>query len=442
MRPRSMAWIKSRYIFCLFLLTFQVCSLTGKGCKKGFAKHRFKSVVSPQLLKGDDVLKVTFHYCNLGKHIKLSTNDDNFGIQSNGKVFATRTQSIHSTYRFKVLAKDLTSHEKWNVTVHLVSSANRPNLVLRKHAVPVLHFQKHSNLRRQKREWIIPPTSVMENDPFMNNPVAIVISDIQAYESLTYTISGPGVDQPPIGLFVVDPKTGCLNITGQVDREKNPEFKLTAQALDKLGQPREKPLELVIEVGDMNDNAPVFQQQVFMGGVEELCTFGTVVQNLTIVATDADIGNNARIAYSIQSQGGMNMFETFGNGMVRTIATNLDRETKDLYTLVVKGQDLNGNYKGLASTANVQIHILDVNDNIPTLEKYEYEVSVQENTVSDEVTRIQVIDMDQEYTDNWLGNFEIIEGNEGGHFRFVMDEKTNEGILVLQKVKLQIIHEL
>lgn len=165
-----MAWIKSRYIFCLFLLT--VCSQTGKGCKKGFTKHRFKSEISPQLFKGKDVLEVTFHDCNLRKHIRLSTNDDNFGIHSNGKVFATRTQYIYSTYHFKVFAKDLTSHEKWKVPVHLVASAIPHKLVLRKHAVPTVHFQKSSMLGRQKRS-MFQPITVKENDPQTQNPLAI-----------------------------------------------------------------------------------------------------------------------------------------------------------------------------------------------------------------------------------------------------------------------------
>lgn len=39
---------------------------------------------------------------------------------------------------------------------------------------------------------------------------------------VTYTISGQGVTEPPYGLFVIDGKTGNLNITGKVDREKTP----------------------------------------------------------------------------------------------------------------------------------------------------------------------------------------------------------------------------
>lgn len=41
---------------------------------------------------------------------------------------------------------------------------------------------------------------------------------------IIYTISGPGVDQPPVGLFQINPKTGELYVNGLVDREEFPRF--------------------------------------------------------------------------------------------------------------------------------------------------------------------------------------------------------------------------
>jgi desmoglein 2 len=47
-------------------------------------------------------------------------------------------------------------------------------------------------------------------------------------------------------------------------------FQLTGYALDVRGNNVEKPLELRIKVLDINDNEPVFTQEVFVGSVEEL----------------------------------------------------------------------------------------------------------------------------------------------------------------------------
>lgn len=47
-------------------------------------------------------------------------------------------------------------------------------------------------------------------------------------------------------------------------------FQLIGYALDEKGNNLEQPLELRIKVLDINDNEPVFTQDVFVGSVEEL----------------------------------------------------------------------------------------------------------------------------------------------------------------------------
>lgn len=43
----------------------------------------------------------------------------------------------------------------------------------------------------------------------------------------------------------------------------------------------------------------------------------------------------------------------------------------DFYRLVVMGTDLGGQPGGLTGSGTVEIHILDINDNLPTLEHSE-----------------------------------------------------------------------
>ncbi|XP_069778671.1 desmoglein-2-like [Narcine bancroftii] len=423
-----MARIWAESLICLLLWT--VCAPSRQSCKKAFSQHKLEALVPQQISKGDVLLKVKFNDCNLGKHIKLSTSDNNFGIHSNGKVYATHSQAINSMYHFKVLAKDLVTHKKWKLPIYLVPSLVEPKEVF-KEECPTIHFAKMSRSRRQKREWIIPPVAVVEHKPPLNKPIGRITSDFELKKKITYVLSGPGADQPPVKMFVIDPVTGDLSITGEVDRETNPQFVLTGKALDSFGNLVESPLNLVINVIDINDNPPIFSSSMFKGSIEELSSFGTLVMKLN--ATDKDLGKNAKIAYRILSQGGKQMFVAESNGEIKTMTSNLDREAQDLYTLLVEARDMDGNPGGLFSTTNLQIQIMDVNDNFPTVEKEEYEVFIQENTQDDEVMRIKVFDADQKFTDNWWGNFEIIEGNEGGHFRFELDEETNEGILILQK---------
>lgn len=78
-----------------------------------------------------------------------------------------------------------------------------------------------------------------------------------------------GIDQPPVGIFVVNKQTGEINITKIVDREKTPYFHITCHAVNALGKDVEKPLILTVKILDINDNPPVFSQSIFMGEIEE-----------------------------------------------------------------------------------------------------------------------------------------------------------------------------
>lgn len=293
-----------------------------------------------------------------------------------------------------------------------------------------------NSLVRQKREWTVPPAFIREEeDNSYRNPIARIHSDFEDTGIVvTYTISGQGVTEPPYGLFVINGKTGDLNITGRVDREKTPVLFLRGHALDRTGAKLEEPIDLPVRVLDINDNPPVFSHEVFVGSVEELSETGTIVMRLN--ATDADEPNNlnSKIAFKIISQSPSSAFSmNKDTGEVQVATINLDRETQSSYSLVVEGKDRGGAADGNGATCSVEIKILDVNDNLPVLESSAFEGSVEENRANVEILRIKVFDKDEEFSDNWLANFSFVSGNEGGYFRIVTDTRTNEGILTLVK---------
>lgn len=67
---------------------------------------------------------------------------------------------------------------------------------------------------------------------------------------------------------------------------------------------------------------------------------------------------------------------------------------------------------------------------------FQYTGSIVENTAHKEVMRFTVLDDDQTRSDNWKAEFNIISGNEDGIFSIRTDPNTNEGILILVKVKM------
>ncbi|KAM5222148.1 desmoglein-2 [Ctenodactylus gundi] len=299
---------------------------------------------------------------------------------------------------------------------------------------------KQTHLVRRKRAWVTFPVTIREGeDQSRKNPIAKIHSDLAEERGIKiiYKYTGKGITEPPFGIFVFDKDTGDLNITRILDREETPFFLLTCYAMDIHGSNLEKPLELRIKVLDINDNEPVFTQDVFVGSVEELSEENTLVMKIT--ATDADEPNtlNSKISYRIVAQKPEYSSVFYLNkdtGEIFTTSIALDREKHSSYSLTVEARDGNGEITDKpVHQAQVQIRILDVNDNIPVVESEMYEGTVEENQANIEVIRIKVSDADEVGSDNWLANFTFASGNEDGYFRIETDTQTNEGIVTLIK---------
>ncbi|KAM9097763.1 desmoglein-2 [Sarcophilus harrisii] len=295
-------------------------------------------------------------------------------------------------------------------------------------------------LFRQKREWITAPVALREGEDLSKkNPIARIHSDLaeERHIKVTYRFSGQGITEPPFGIFVFDKNTGELNVTKILDREEVPMFVLTAYALDERGNNLERPLELRLKVLDINDNEPVFTQDVFVGSVEELSPANTLVMKISATDADEEGHINSKISYKIVSQEPPQPFVFFldkDKGEILTTAFVLDREKHSHYSLIVAATDGNGEKTDKpVNQAKVQINILDVNDNIPVPEFEMYEGSIEENQANVEVMRIKVTDLDEIGSDNWLANFTFLSGNEGGYFHVETDVQTNEGIVTLIK---------
>ncbi|XP_067086301.1 desmoglein-2.1-like [Osmerus mordax] len=297
-------------------------------------------------------------------------------------------------------------------------------------------MQRH--LKRHKREWVVPPQKLKENFDYTDRKyVAIIRSDLEdSGERLFYTLFGPGANKDPVNLFIVGENDGQIRIRGILDRERIPKYTLTGVAKFQNETVAEERIDLNIEVVDENDNPPVFDIQA-PASVIESSPPGTVVTKVT--ATDADEANSlhSKISYSITKQeptDGAMLFSIDRNtGLISVKNPSIDREKHDSYLLTIKGTDMDGASSGNTGTTQVKIQVVDINDNLPVLEKDEYSGSITENTVDVEVMRFQALDSDLDKTDNWLAEFEIVSGNEDQIFGIHTDPRTNEGVLTLKK---------
>ncbi|CAK6969738.1 desmoglein-2-like protein [Scomber scombrus] len=293
-----------------------------------------------------------------------------------------------------------------------------------------------TQLRRQKRDWVVPTTNLKENYDYRKHSyIAKIRSDMDKKHKLHYSLLGHGANKDPINLFVVD-TIGLVYVRGILDREKQESYTLIGLARFDNGSIAEEKIEITFAVEDENDNPPVFAPAP-PAEVYESSPAGTLVGRVTATDADKTGTNHTRIAYSIAKQEpfhGEHLFyidKTTGSIYVKE--ETLDREKQSSYILTIKGTDMGGDPGGKTGNGTILVKLLDINDNTPSLDKDEYSASIKENIANVEVLRFQVLDADEDYNINWMAVFNIVSGNEEGIFSVRTDPKTNEGVLMLVK---------
>ncbi|KAM9269070.1 cadherin-1-like [Cariama cristata] len=433
--------------FCLLLLLqagHRLCERAAP-CQPGFTAETFAlTVPRGSVAAGRALGRVSFADCGEQRHAVYLSDNTRFKVSRDGVVSATRPLQLQrQEISFSVYTWDAAG-KKHSARVTLRRRQHHHRRRRRHHhhqqdTVPnVLTFPEPGRgLRRQKRDWVIPPINCPENErgPFPKKLVQIK-SNKDKETTVFYSITGQGADTPPVGVFTIERETGWLEVTKPLDREKMDKYVLFSHAVSANGQSVEDPMEIIITVTDQNDNRPVFTKQVFIGYIEENAKPGTSV--MTVNATDADDAvnvNNGIIGYSILSEEPKSAQRMFtidsAKGVISVIGTGLDRETTPNYTLIIQAADQEGN--GLTNTATAIVEVTDANDNPPVFDPTMYEGMVNENEVGVVVARLHVTDRDMQGSPAWQAVYHIKSGDADGDFSITTDPKTNDGILKTAK---------
>ncbi|XP_041102025.1 cadherin-2-like [Polyodon spathula] len=446
-------------VLLLLLLAASQIPIEGRGsqlCNAGFSEDEYNAAVSGSVLEGQPLLNVRFVDCGRNGRLRYETTDpSDFRIGDDGVVYAARNVHISSKETtFSVKARDTETQEQWQATVRLMptlahsekqqngkkSSAPEFPQQIREIVFPQQHPDRSGQLKRMKRDWVIPPINVPENSrgPFPLELVRIR-SDRDKNRSLRYSVTGPGADQPPTGIFIINPISGELSVTKPLDREQISNFHLRAHAVDLNGNQVENPIDIVINVIDMNDNRPEFLHQIWNGTVPEGSKPGTYVMTVTAIDKDDPNSHNGILRYKILSQNpespSSNMF-TINNqtGDIITVAAGLDREKVPQYTLIIQATDMEGNPTyGLSNTGTAVIKVTDVNDNPPEFTARTFYGEVPENRVNVIVANLTVTDKDQPNTPAWNAVYRITGGDSTGRFAIPTDPNSNEGLVTVVK---------
>nr|DAA06568.1 TPA_inf: protocadherin alpha 9 unspliced isoform [Anolis carolinensis] len=177
-------------------------------------------------------------------------------------------------------------------------------------------------------------------------------------------------------IFSINSNTGEVTVNGKVDFEDRSVYDLQIVAKDKGNLPLSGHCRLIIEVLDVNDNAPEVSVSSLSVPVPEDSPLGTVVALISI--SDKDSEANGQVTCSLSPPGlPFKLVSTFKNYYSLVVAEQLDREHMAEYGLIVMAQDQG--LPSLSGSSTVVVPISDINDNAPAFAQSSYTVFVKEN---------------------------------------------------------------
>uniref|UniRef100_A0A4W5RWS3 Protocadherin 1 gamma 31 n=1 Tax=Hucho hucho TaxID=62062 RepID=A0A4W5RWS3_9TELE len=154
----------------------------------------------------------------------------------------------------------------------------------------------------------------------------------------------------------------------KLDRELFSEFKLQIVASDSGSPPLTSKKEVIVRVLDVNDNPPVFSQPSYTVYVRENNAAGLIM--CSVSASDPDIGENAKISYSILDSKVQDVsvssyiYINSDNGSIYSMHS-FDYEKLKVFQIQVQANDQGS--PSLSSNTTVHVFILDQNDNAPAV---------------------------------------------------------------------------
>lgn len=241
------------------------------------------------------------------------------------------------------------------------------------------------------------------------------------------------VQSDPFNYFSIDEQSGAVILQKRLDyevlNETDIEFMVKAISGDGL---RESSTKVRVNVENVNDNAPEFEQKIYRAVIVENSKYPDKV--LTVRATDMDaeltpqdrtIGYS-KVSYSLSGSNAVNFIIDNDSGLIQVAPDHIvDREKIAEMRFTVVAEDAAGKQtETRRSSADVIVTVLDVNDNAPTFSQKTYSAVIPENAEKNAfVFNISATDPDEGAGGEISYDF-LNEGDAGGLLR--LNAKTGE----------------
>ena len=265
-------------------------------------------------------------------------------------------------------------------------------------------------------------TSVVESAPSGTSILQVRASDddILDFFAVTYSILSGNDD----GLFSLDPASGILRVSQNVDRESVLSHTLQVQAQNVIpptdtsgSSPLSSEATVFVEVLDVNDNPPTISPSdpppVFI-----LESDGPTAFVLLLTCSDVDAGTNGTTMLSITSPGSSERFRISESG---ELSTSTLIRTDEVVTVTCSD---NGS-PPLSSSVDISVNTMSSNDHPPMFGSAHYSLRVREDTaVGEEVACINATDRDGPDTPDGLVEYSLLYTGSSGMSKFGIVQST------------------
>ncbi|XP_054593993.2 protocadherin beta-15-like [Nothobranchius furzeri] len=296
----------------------------------------------------------------------------NYILQQNANfLFSIQTTSSGSKYGELVLDKELDREDQNELRLLLtaVDGGSPPKSGTVVIHVTVLDANDNAPVFTESVYSAMLP----ENSP-INTPV-VTVSATDADEGLngevTYEFSR--MSDKSQTFFSLDPKSGVITVTDNIDYEDGSKYEIVVEAKDGYGLSSEA--KLIIDITDVNDNAPVIHLKSLSNPVPENAPPGTEVGIINV--QDRDSEKNRQVRCSIQQNVPFKLVPSIKNYYSLVTTGQLDRELVSDYNITISATDEGS--PPLSSSKTVQLSVADINDNPPVFEEQSYSAYVSEN---------------------------------------------------------------
>ncbi|CAB1337117.1 unnamed protein product [Coregonus sp. 'balchen'] len=332
-----------------------------------FPKESIKLEISELAVKGARFRVNAAHDADIGQNAV-----QNYMLQRNGHfVLNVQTNTVGSKYGELVLDKELDREEQRELKLLLTAvDGGSPQ----RSGTAVIHVTVlDANDNAPVFSQAVYKASLPEN-----SPLDIVVASVSATDAdegvngeVMYEFSR--ISDIARKLFALDQTTGEIRLIGEIDYEEEAKHEIIIEGKDGYGLSSDT--KAIIDITDINDNAPEIYLKSLSNPIPENASPGTEVGIINV--QDRDSENNRQVRCSIQQNVPFKLVPSIKNYYSLVTTGELDRELVSDYNITIAATDEGS--PPLSSSKTIQLSVADVNDNPPVFEEQSYSAHVTEN---------------------------------------------------------------